>query len=204
MSDLPFYTVVIDLETAGTDEKTDPILEVGAILVETATLKYLSSYSSIVRPLGSPSFVRSQADPVVQKMHDENGLWEELRVGLHVPTTSQVDMEVSNWLFHQAGGRHVILSGSGVAHFDRRFINAQMPGLSDRLTYWSLDVGVMRRMFQLVGLETTPPTGEKTHRALDDAIWHLRELRWYAKQLEHLKEADVHLRRASCDDIEVI
>jgi oligoribonuclease (3'-5' exoribonuclease) len=68
-----------------------------------------------------------------------------------------------------------------VSHFDRQYIDKNLPKLSRRITYWALDVGAARRIAALQGGSTHSIDG-KTHRALDDALVHADELRFYASR----------------------
>jgi oligoribonuclease (3'-5' exoribonuclease) len=120
-------------------------------------------------------------DPVVQKMHDVNGLWAELSEG-----------EPLNWVeddaiafLQQFGGKHdFILCGSGVSHFDRRFLKSWMPRFEKWFRYYAIDVGVLRRSLELIGRsDALLPKQDKAHRALADARYHLEEMRHIKKVL---------------------
>lgn len=172
----------IDLETTGTDEDRDPILEVGLIVTDMKFRK-LRTMSWVIRPDGLDA-LQANADPYVQKMHKDNGLWEACaQLGRLL---DEVDLEVANFLVSVGSGPFA-LAGSGVAHFDRRFIAAQMPLLDKRLTYWSLDVGVVRRFLTSAGRpDLVPEAGKganKPHRALDDIELHLIEGQHYLRVL---------------------
>ncbi len=170
----------LDLETTGTDETKDSIIEIG-VVATTTDLTILGEWVSLVRPTDE-ALGRLLRTPVVLAMHEENQLFHELMEAEGVPTIGAVDHQLHEWM-NDVGNYPTpvswVLAGSGVGHFDRRFIKAQMPKLDRRLRHWCIDVGVLRRAHQMwSGDTTTPwPNDMKTHRALDDAYVHLAEAR---------------------------
>jgi len=170
-----------DLETAGTDETRDPILEV-AFLVTRENLAALASYGKVIRPAMPVDQVRAASVPDVRKMHDVNGLWGECAAS--DTSLAQADHQVTTML-RTLGSRHdFVLAGSGVAHFDSRFIRAQMPAVSQWIRYYCIDVGVIRRTMYLLGRDDlVRPADGKTHRAMDDVLLHLSEMQHFKDKL---------------------
>lgn len=179
MRKLPEHILWVDLETTGSREG-DTIIEVGAVL----TNKQLDVQGTFSRVAYYPKAGIHFVDPFVQEMHTKNGLWNDCANQLPDLTIAAIDSEMARWLKYQArSSEHVALAGSGVSHFDRRYIKKEMPLTDALLTYWALDVGVVRRFLQLWGQEDKIPTAgdsdTKTHRALDDALQHLEEAKHY-------------------------
>lgn len=186
---LPRYMAWVDLETTGTDFESSEILEVGIVLTD-------SNGEVLVRPNGEraerswlvkPSKASllhyvSIAAEVVWKMHDANGLWDDLTSEPTFPAY-EVDEQIIHWMNDFGVGKdHVALGGSGITHFDRPFIREYLPGFDKRLTYWAIDVGVLRRTISFSGRDDlVAPIDQdtKTHRALEDAQMHLDEFRHY-------------------------
>jgi oligoribonuclease len=91
--------------------------------------------------------------------------------------------------------RELAMFGSNT-HFDRRFLERDMPEIADALTYWSFDVGQLRRTLRTCGLgrlvsECPDMTGhgegqEVAHRAMDDVRAELAEFAYYARQMAAL------------------
>lgn len=185
------YVAWLDLETTGTDEKREPIIEVGVALCEDGPgMEPVDEFQAVIDP--GPTFWAGfprNVNGVVLGMHDANGLWDEAREAPYA--ISDVDDELADWLRGYAGTRHVILAGSGVSHFDRRFIAAQMPLTDKRLTFWSLDVGSVRRMLRRTapGLVRPERTEGKAHRALVDALDHRDEWLSYEAAMAGLEAA---------------
>lgn len=187
MSSSPKHIAWIDLETTGTHEHDDDIIEVAVILTRyDSSLTEVGAKTWLAHPRISVEQARASADPFVREMHDKNGLWADLiQRGRYL---DECDAECVEWLHDSTGStQHVALAGSGVAHFDRRFIRSQMPALDHALTYWTLDVGVMRRLLACAGRDDLVPEmadpGGKPHRAMDDIRLHLSEGRHYMRVL---------------------
>jgi hypothetical protein len=62
----------VDLETTGTDETEDDIIEVGAILTD-FDLEVIRMFSAVSRP-SDHAYKRMMENKVVRKMHTDNGL----------------------------------------------------------------------------------------------------------------------------------
>lgn len=173
MSELLAWT---DLETAGTNELNDPILEI-AVVVTGPDLEEIGSCEAVIRPLGwaaggVPGWIR----PEVSKMHTDSGLWEDC-ASRGVPAW-EAEGNVTSLLAGIAPTGGFVLAGSGVSHFDRRFLKAQMPRLERWFKYYCIDVGVLRRTLAIIGRDDLiPPAPAKPHRAMADVRLHISELR---------------------------
>jgi oligoribonuclease (3'-5' exoribonuclease) len=164
----------IDLETVGTDLNYPPI-EVGVAIIERANLQVIRTEDYVLHLDESVELPK-----VVRDMHTRNGLLEECYAS---------DMDIAYADYHLAdlldslmGGNHMPFAGSGVLHFDRKFITRWMPETDKRITYWAYDVGVVRRFSQWAGGKVLD--GSKSHRALDDALWHAQEAAFYMQLLK--------------------
>src|ERR1017187_4736601 len=165
-----------DLETAGSSEtEGDEIIEIGCVLT-TYDLEEVSSYTSLVRP--SPlALGRLLQNEVVRKMHTTNGLLDDV-LDLSSAETFKphyVTRELLTWLGKSGAQKgKTAIAGSGVGHFDSRFIRKYMPQLMpDFCHYWVIDIGNIRRAWDMwVGTDVSAANDNKTHRALDDARCH--------------------------------
>jgi oligoribonuclease len=185
------HILVLDLETTGTDERFDLILETAGILVSADTLVEVDRWNTLHR-------ITTEAlrtlDPYVHTMHTKNGLLDDLAKSTDFGTDASADSAWTAWLKDVTrSSKHVALSGSGVAHFDSRFLRLKMPHFTKALTYFTLDVGVVRRI--ATDLATVDPTilpdqNKKTHRAMDDAEFHLEELRFWVSVMKGLPQVD--------------
>lgn len=171
--------LMLDIETTGNKDESE-LIEIGLVMVAVPSLNELGRLSVIVDP--SPeAFTDMMHNDVVRQMHEVDGLTADLLAHKGVSKETADDL-INRWLnqFTDSPRTHIPYGGSGVAHFDRKYIDRDLPKLGKRLTYWALDVGAVRRIFALQGASTMSIEG-KTHRALDDALVHTDELRWYAQ-----------------------
>lgn len=182
----------LDLETTGNTD-LDEIIEVGLVLT-TRELVPIGFFQKVIAPT-LDGVNRIKANPVVLDMHRTSGLLSDLE-GLEARGWGEdyddIDTEICEWLDSAAGksNEHIPFAGSGVMHFDRKYIRRDFPKFDKRLTYWAYDSGVLRRSWQLAGLPTAErPTNLIGHRALDDAYASVAEYRSYTRQLKLLKSS---------------
>jgi oligoribonuclease (3'-5' exoribonuclease) len=178
----------IDLETTGSSDDAE-IIEFGGILTDaTPNLNTLGEYTA------TNYSIQPYEAPVVTEMHEKSGLTEALKNPDHLGVSS-LEKDVLRWINDTVGfsTEHIAWGGSGVGHFDSRYIKKYMPYLNKRLTYWVYDVGVMRRMFRLAEIDTEEflPQETKTHRAIDDVRFHVTEARFYTQLLYRLKNISI-------------
>ena len=181
---LPTHLLFTDLETTGLDPTRDDIIEAGLILT-TTDLTVIAELQQLVRP-SRQAVRRLLADDTLLRMHGTNGLLTAL--GVHdgrepdtypadVVPVADAEQRVLD-LLHDREIRpgQVHIAGSGVAAFDKPFLAGHMPRLHAHLHYAPIDVGVLRRTWQMwTGADLVTANQDKTHRALDDARCHLAE-----------------------------
>lgn len=173
------YICWIDLETTGSKD-TDIIIEIGAVMTD-RELNELSS-KQLVLHIGREWL--DQMDPFVVDMHTKNGLLEEcFKSDVYV---SDADAEMTRWIKQYTSGDHIPLGGSGVSHFDRKYIKRYLDKFDQYLTYWAYDVGSLRRQLRLFGFEIPDRKVNLTHRALDDIRDHVVEAKGYRDMLREL------------------
>lgn len=182
-----------DIETSDSNENLphSVLLEVGITITDSSGR--LISEKSFVDEL-----TRYQREHIsewpreVMEMHVKNGLLFEV---LQLQDTDNLDSRVNAWLdvtreapnfprkdYNEAldgppleKEELLILAGSGVSHFDRRWARWHLPNFNKRLTHYAIDVGVFRRMLQMHAPQSYQQAialagrnrGPKTHRALD-------------------------------------
>lgn len=164
----------LDLEATGLNTALDEIVEVGVILT-TADLQVLGTFESVVRPT-EIGMQRLLANEAVVQMHTANGLLQVLQSTAQLPAVAKVEDQLIA-LLDDAGARgRLLLAGSGVSHFDFAMLGTQMPRLHALLGYAQIDVGIIRRGFQMwAGADLVSANDDKTHRAMDDVRCHLAE-----------------------------
>ncbi len=170
----------IDLETTGSDPELDQIIEVGGILTDMEQ-NIITTFQYVVKP-DQFAMQRLMQNDFVRNMHEENGLLAEVGSAPFVGVVEGYILETL--VSHGVEPGKVTLCGSGVGKFDSRFIENQMQTLHRMLTYYVIDVGIMRRFLRDVcGLpDVIPDDGDsstKTHRAYDDICQHFNESKHY-------------------------
>jgi oligoribonuclease len=178
------FILWLDLETTG-NGPDDDIIELGAVLTD-QDYNILTSFERVYRTKRAISVIA----PRVLKMHYDNGLW--LKTIEATSYAVDAESEILAWLGKagalKGGAASLPLAGSGTSHFDRRYIERDWPSLARRLTYWNLDIGVVRRFMrnwmteQEFKVAFTLRPGEadpKHHRALSDVMLHIEEARLY-------------------------
>ncbi|MGN7187562.1 exonuclease domain-containing protein [Microbacterium enclense] len=166
-----------DLETTDLDVEQTHVLEAGAVLTD-ADLNEIARFHTLVRPPEGLEDLLAET-PAVLDMHTRTGLLAELLATPRedLPTTSDVDLLLSDFVGKYAPGRDVCLGGSGVERFDRRIIEAQMPQLHARLPYWCADTSSTRRGYRLASGGDIVPARPVAHRAIGDIEDSLRVAR---------------------------
>lgn len=183
-SSQPTELLFLDLEATGDDERTSPIIEAAGIIVAWEPgLPEISRGSMVIRPPGSSAdHDRLWAGmlPVIRDMHHASGLWTEATVGTDAWDPQQADTALARWISEHTTGP-VPLAGSGVGHYDHRFVRQQLPRVAGLLTYWPVDFGSVRRALQLAGRDDLVNLPRdvygKPHRAMADVELHLAEAR---------------------------
>jgi oligoribonuclease (3'-5' exoribonuclease) len=184
------HSAIIEFGVVFTDMKFEPIMATQGVVnpaLDPSYRKYVNEYDLFEEMTVEETLdgIFQHMDPVVQAMHTKNGLWDEVRQSV----LSQEGADEALLVLYQnlvPEGR-IALAGSGVGHFDSRYLKRFFPRSTERLTHWTYDVGVVRRFLRdLAGVDVAAadPNGlssgdAKTHRALDDAWAHLREARTY-------------------------
>lgn len=184
-----FMQFFIDFEATGSDAVQDDPIEVAGILCD-ARLVEVARTESLIRP-SRRGMRRLRRCPEALAMHRENGLYDLLAdrtVRAGMPSVADAEDKLLVLLDGVVPeGQPVTLAGSGVGHFDLQLIRAHMPRLASRLTYFTNDVGVMRRNFVRVnGRMLTEVNNSKPHRAMADIELHLEEARAFDKLLAEI------------------
>lgn len=169
--------VWLDLETTGTDPKRDLILEIGVIGPTGQRGTWIIGHPRAV--------IESMCSDYVRKMHTDNGLIELCNESME--SLRSAEMEVIRFLILPAQ-EDPVLAGFSI-HFDRAFVDAQMPRLASYLSHRLLDVSSIRRF-----LEDHPQFGAlakeynenhpRPHRALDDCAAAKETYRFYRDMID--------------------
>ena len=160
----------------GLDPELHSIVEIAALITDDG-LQMVATGPSLV--IHQPQKVLALMDDTVRTMHTASGLLERIRSS----TVSLADAGAAVLAFlrsHIDEPRTVPLCGNSIGT-DRRFLARHLPEIEDFLHYRSIDVSTVKelaRRWQPSVYEGAPAKAAG-HRALDDIIESLEELRWY-------------------------
>lgn len=183
--------VWMDLEMTGLDATADVIVEI-ATLITDDELEIVAEGPDLV--VFQPDSMLQHMEPYVRDMHTRSGLLEQIRAS----STTLEEAGSATLAFlkeHIKEPGTVPLCGNSIGT-DRRFLTAYLPEIENFLHYRSIDVSTIKEL----GRRWYPadvnaaPKKDMGHRALDDIVESLEELRYYRssvfKQLPADPDAD--------------
>jgi oligoribonuclease len=165
----------IDMEMSGLDVQQCKILEVAAIVTD-SRFAPLATYHAVVH---QPPSVLAAMDDWCTKTHGDSGLTAAVAKGAPLAQVEEQLMLIVEKYF--PASERPVLAGNSIGQ-DRKFIDAYMPTLSNRLHYRMVDVSSFKIVFQDLYHVRYEKRG--THRALDDILESIAELTLY---LSHVR-----------------
>lgn len=174
----------MDMEMSGLDPDKDRILEV-AVLVTNGELEVVAE---------GPNLILHQSDEVLEAMdewntshHGQSGLTKRVRES--TIDEAQASAALLDFLGAHTQKRKAPLAGNSI-HQDRRFVARYLPEVEDWLHYRNVDVSTIKELAQrwYPTQYSGRPTKKGSHRAMDDLLESIDELRYYRKALFIPKE----------------
>jgi oligoribonuclease len=169
----PAPLVWIDMEMTGLHPESATILEI-ATLVTDAGLAVIAT---------GPDLVVHQSDAILDGMdawnrvhHGESGLVAASRastIGI-----AEAEARTLDFLKPLTAPGTSPLCGNTIGQ-DRRFLHTYMRALEDFLHYRSVDVSTIKELARRWYPGLAPPEKKEAHRALDDILESIEELRFY-------------------------
>lgn len=174
----------IDLEMTGLSPEEDRILEVAAIATdwdfEPIINKKTGEKAEMTAVVKVP--VELMKERMVGEFWEKNAKSRDALMAQNETGESSERVEqmllkfVDKWF-----GKEVILAGNSI-HQDRKFIDKEWPKLAEKLHYRMLDVSAWKVVWEgKFGKKFLKP---EQHRALDDIMGSIEELKWYVRELE--------------------
>ncbi|MBW2223333.1 MAG: oligoribonuclease [Deltaproteobacteria bacterium] len=171
--------VWMDMEMSGLEPETERILEV-AVLVTDGELKVVAEGPNLV--LHQPDAVLEAMDEWNTSHHGQSGLTKRVRESTIDET--QASAALLAFLAEHTKKRKAPLAGNSI-HQDRRFVARYLPEVEDWLHYRNVDVSTIKELAQrwYPKRYSGRPTKKGSHRAMDDLLESIEELKYYRKAL---------------------
>lgn len=161
----------IDLEMTGLDPERDRILELAAIATGW-NFEPMAEMTAVVKVPEKLMKERMVGEFWEKNAESRDGLMKQNAEGENVDEVEKKLLEfIDKWF-----GKEVILAGNSI-HQDRKFIDREWPGVSERLHYRMLDVSAWKVVME--GKYGKKFVKREAHRALDDIRGSIEELKWY-------------------------
>jgi oligoribonuclease len=170
----------MDLEMTGLEPARHVIVEI-ATLVTDDDLNVIAEGPDLV--VHQDDAALAQMDQVVVEMHTKSGLLDAIRSS----TISLADAGAQTLEFiksHVTEARRVPLCGNSIG-MDRRFLAAYLPEIEEYLHYRSVDVSTVKELVKrwYPGLNSTRPRKAGAHRAMDDIVESVSEMKFYREHV---------------------
>ncbi|KAJ2709404.1 Oligoribonuclease, mitochondrial [Coemansia spiralis] len=172
--------VWIDCEMTGLDYQNDTIIEIACIVTD-SELNILEQGADIV--IHQPQPVMDAMNDWCKEHHGSSGLTASVLAS----TTSMAEAEAQVLALvkrHCSQPRAAVLAGNSV-HADRAFLARLMPELTEFLHYRIVDVSSVKELARRWNrpVLAAAPAKRGAHRALDDIVESIEELRHYKNNL---------------------
>lgn len=166
----------IDLEMTGLDPEKDRILELAAIATGW-DLEPLAEMTAVVKVPESLMKRRMVGEFWEKNAQSRDDLMKQNQEG---KSSEEVEQELLGFI-DKNFGKVVILAGNSI-HQDRKFIDREWPKVAQRLHYRMLDVSAWKVYFE--GAKGKKFIKREQHRALDDILGSIEEMKWYEGMLK--------------------
>ncbi len=177
--------VWLDLEMTGLDHRRHRIVEIATVITDDA-LDVIATGPSLV--IGASQADLDAMEPVVRTMHAGTGLLDEIAAS-QITVAEAQERTLAFVAEHVPEPRTAPLCGNSIGT-DRRFLDQYMPALEEHLHYRVVDVSSIKELAK----RWRPDVAEAwaalakvranttKHRALDDVLESIDELRFYRDQ----------------------
>ena len=177
-SDQKSNLVWMDMEMSGLDPKTCSILEI-ATLVTNKDLELVAQGPVLV--VHQPPSVLEGMDEWNKKHHGKSGLIEAVKNSK--TTLAEAEQQTLEFLTQHCALQSSPLCGNTI-YQDRRFLIEYMPQLDAFLHYRLVDVSTVKELVKRwYGSGLQAPPKKQTHKALDDILETVEELKFYRKMV---------------------
>ena len=172
------YLVWIDCEMTGLDPEANVLIEIAAAITD-SDLNVVAKGPEIV--IHQRKSVMDAMDSWNRSHHGKSGLTEA--VIKSKISAADAEQETLKFIRKHCYKGTAPLCGNSIGQ-DRRFLVRYMPKLHDFFHYQSIDVSTIKQLGRRWFSERcSPPEKAEGHRAMDDILESIEELRYYRKSL---------------------
>jgi oligoribonuclease len=171
--------VWIDLEMTGLDVEQHVIVEIACIVTDSELETVDQGIDIVVHPEAG---ALDRMDDFVRNMHTKSGLLAEMEAStIDLATAGQAALD---YVRAHVPERTAPVCGNSIG-VDRRFLDHYLPELDQYLHYRSVDVSSIKELCRrwYPAIYKQRPAKHETHRALDDILESIEELRYYRKAM---------------------
>lgn len=169
--------VWIDMEMSGLDPDSCAILEIATVVTD-GDLNIVAQGEDIV--VHQPDAVLDAMDAWCTKHHGDSGLTQAVRDSKI--SVAEAEQQVLEFLAPLTEAGASPLCGNSIWQ-DRRFIARYMPALDRHLHYRMIDVSSIKEVSRRWYPEVSAPPKQESHRALEDILESIAELKHYREHV---------------------
>ena len=167
----------IDLEMTGLDPHEHRIIEIACVVTDN-DLNVVAEGPNLV--VHQPEEELAKMDAWCVAHHGASGLTERVRKSQLTP--AQAEQESIRFFRQYMEVGEAPLCGNSIGQ-DRKFLEAWMPELGALFHYRSIDVSTLKELAKRWRPELPSMEKKGSHRALDDILESIEELRYYRQHL---------------------
>jgi len=167
----------LDLEMTGLDSNKDVILEIATVITD-SQLQIIAQGPDLI--INQPNEKLEAMHPEVKEIHAKFGLIDEVKKS--TITIEQAEKETLSFFKEHCDQNTALLAGNSIWQ-DKYFLMRYMPRLVDFCFYRILDVSAIKEVVNRWYPKNPHVKFKKkeTHRALNDALESIEELRHYRR-----------------------
>ncbi len=170
----PNALIWIDLEMTGLNSDSDHIIEIATVITD-SQLNVVAQ--GPVLAVHQPDSVLNSMDEWNTRTHGDSGLTQRVRESKL--SAADVERQTLEFIQQYVPKNKSPLCGNSICQ-DRRFMAREMPQLEAYVHYRNLDVSSLKELVKRWKPELCAGLVKKnTHKALDDIIESIEELRYY-------------------------